>query len=81
MSAAEVRRTSHYAGIYAIPLFALDDPEITLGIFVIDYTGGDGGFGCVEGCANEGPVQVHAALAEEALTEARSILGARSEAR
>ena len=74
MTASEVRKTFQYAGIYAIPLFALDDPEATLGIYVIDYTGDDGGFGCVEECAREGPVQVHAALAEEVLTEARSIL-------
>jgi hypothetical protein len=73
MSAAEVRKTSHYAGIYAIPLFALDDPETTLGVFVIDYTGDDG-FGCVEACAKERPVQLHAAVCEEVLTEARSIL-------
>jgi hypothetical protein len=75
MTASEVRKTSHYAGIYAIPLFALNDPETTLGIFVIDYTGEDDGFGCVEECAREGRVQVHAALVEKVLTEARSILG------
>jgi hypothetical protein len=76
MSAVEVRKTSHYAGIYAIPLFALDDPEATLGVFVIDYTGDDG-FGCVEACAKERSVQLHAALCEEVLTEAQSILGVR----
>jgi hypothetical protein len=74
MTAAEVRKTSHYAGIYAIPLFALDDPETTLGVFVIDYTGDDG-FGCVEECAKERSVQLNAALGEKVLTEARSILG------
>jgi hypothetical protein len=74
MSAAEVRKTSHYAGIYAIPLFAAEEPSKTLGVFVIDYTGDDG-FGCVEACAKERPVQLHAAICEEVLTEAQSILG------
>jgi hypothetical protein len=81
MTASEVRRTSHYAGIYAIPLFALGDPETTLGVYVIDYIGGDGAFGCVEQCAKEGAVQVHAALGEQVLTEARSILGVQWERR
>ena len=62
------------AGIYAIPLFSVGDPESTLGVFVIDYTG-SGGFRCVEECAKERPVQLHAALGEEVLTEARSMLG------
>lgn len=74
MSAAEVRKTDHYAGIYAIPLFAAPEPSSTLGVFVIDYVG-DGGFGCVEECARERPIQLHAAVCEEVLTEAQSILG------
>jgi hypothetical protein len=73
MSAAEVRKTDHYAGIYAIPLFAAATPSSILGIFVIDYVG-DGGFRCVEECARERPVQLHAAVCEEVLTEAHSIL-------
>jgi hypothetical protein len=74
MTAAEVRKTSHYAGIYAIPLFAEAEPSLILGVFVIDYVG-DGGFDCVESCAKERPVQLHAAVCEEVLTEAQSILG------
>jgi hypothetical protein len=81
MAASEVRKTSHYTGVYAIPLFALDDPETTVGVFVIDYMGADGSFDCVEQCAKEGPVQIHAALAEEVLTEAGSILGLQWERR
>lgn len=73
MTADEVRKTSHYAGIYAIPLFAADEPSLILGVFVIDYVG-EGGFHCVESCARERPVQLHAAVCEEVLTEARSIL-------
>jgi hypothetical protein len=74
MTADEVRKTSHYAGIYAIPLFAADEPSRILGVFVIDYVG-KGGFHCVESCAKERPVQLHAAFCEEVLTEAQSILG------
>jgi hypothetical protein len=81
MTASEVRKTSHYTGVYAIPLFALEDPKTTLGVFVVDYTGADGSFDCVEQCAKEGPVQVHTALAEEVLTEARIILGLQWERR
>lgn len=74
MTASEMRKTTHYAGIYAIPLFAIDDPNSILGIFVVDYTGDDG-FGCVEECAKERPLRLHAAFCEEVLTEARAILG------
>jgi hypothetical protein len=73
MTAAEVRKTSHYAGIYAIPLFSELEPTSILGIFVIDYVG-EGGFQCVESCAKERPVQLHAALCEKVLTEAQAIL-------
>lgn len=74
MSAEEVRKTGRYAGIYAIPLFAAATPSSILGIFVIDYIG-EGGFECVEVCAKERPVQLHAAVCEEILAEAHAILG------
>jgi hypothetical protein len=74
MTAVEVRKTTNYAGIYAIPLFAVGDPKATLGVFVIDYTGA-GGFGCVQRCAQNRPVRVYAAACEEILTEARPMPG------
>jgi len=74
MSAAEVRKTTHCAGIYAIPLFARDDPFTTLGVFVVDYTGG-GGFACVQRSAEEWPIRVYSGACEEILTGARSMLG------
>lgn len=74
MTASEVRKATNYSGVYAIPLFATDDPGSTLGVFVIDYTG-DGGFECVEGCAQDRPLRVYAAACENVLTEARVNLG------
>jgi hypothetical protein len=74
MTAAEVRKTSHYAGIYAIPLFSEAATPSVLGVFVVDYVGGDG-FACVEEGARERPVQLLAAVCEEVLTEGHAILG------
>lgn len=74
MTAAEVRKTTRYTGIYAIPLFARDDPYTTLGVFVVDYTGGTG-FPRVQRAAEERPIRVYSGACEEILTGARSMLG------
>lgn len=73
MSAAEVKKTAHYAGICAIPLFSHESPPEALGIFIVDYMG-EAGFGCVQDEVSKRPVEDYLAASEGILTEAKGIL-------
>jgi len=73
MSAAEVKKTTSYAGICAVPLFSQTGIPRLLGVFVIDYLGDDG-FECVKTEAEKRPIENYLAASEAILTEAEAIL-------
>jgi hypothetical protein len=73
MTAAEVGKTLHYAGVCAVPLFSQESPPQVLGIFVIDYMAPQG-FDCVASEVSKRPVENYLAASEGILTEAKAIL-------
>jgi hypothetical protein len=74
MTAGEVHKTEHYAGVFAVPLFSRERQQEILGVLVVDYMGREG-FACIVESCRRRPVTIHAGACEKVLTEGRATLG------